>query len=50
MDWRKLISEYLWLATLPDDETETQCLARRAKGYLIHDDELYRRDTSGILQ
>jgi hypothetical protein len=35
---------------IPDDETETRRLARRAKGYLIHDDELYRRSTLGILQ
>jgi hypothetical protein len=35
---------------IPDDKTETQRLARLAKGYLIQDDELYRRGTSGILQ
>jgi hypothetical protein len=35
---------------MPDDETETRCLARRAKGYLIHDNELYWHSTSGILQ
>jgi hypothetical protein len=35
---------------MSDNETETRSLARRAKGYLIHDDELYRRNASGILQ
>jgi hypothetical protein len=49
-DWRKSISEYLQLGTIPDDEIETRRLARRAKGYLIHDNKLYRRSTSGILQ
>jgi hypothetical protein len=41
VDWRKPISEYLQLGTILDDEIETRCLARRAKGYLIHDNELY---------
>jgi hypothetical protein len=36
-DWRKPIAEYLHLGMLPDEETETRCLACRAKGYLIHD-------------
>jgi hypothetical protein len=38
VDWQKLISEYLRCGTIPDDETETRCLAHRAKGYLIHND------------
>jgi hypothetical protein len=49
-DWRKPISEYLQLGTISDDDTETQHLVRRAKGYLIHDGELYHRSTSIILQ
>jgi hypothetical protein len=48
-DWRKPITNYLQLGVMPDDEIETRCLARRAKGYLIHD-KLYRRSASGILQ
>jgi hypothetical protein len=35
---------------MPGDETETQCLACQAKGYLIHDNEMYHHSTSGILQ
>jgi hypothetical protein len=50
VDWWKLISEYLQLGTIPDDKVETRCLARRVKGYLIHDDELYCHNTLGILQ
>jgi hypothetical protein len=44
------ISEYLQLRIMSDDENKTWHLARRAKGYLIHNDELYRRNSSGILQ
>jgi hypothetical protein len=49
-DWWKLISMYLQLGAIPDNETGTRRLARRAKGYLIHDNELYHCSTSCILQ
>jgi hypothetical protein len=49
-NWWKPIFEYLWWGTIPDGEIETQRLARQAKGYLIHNDELYRRSISGVLQ
>jgi hypothetical protein len=49
-DWRKPISKYLCLRTIPDDEIETRCLTRGAKGYLIHNDKLYHRSTLGVLQ
>jgi hypothetical protein len=45
----KLISEYLQFRAILNDETETWRLVRWAKGYLIHDGELYRRSTLGIL-
>jgi hypothetical protein len=35
---------------VPDDETETWHQVCRAKGYLIHENELYRRNTSGVMQ
>jgi hypothetical protein len=38
------------MGMIPDDETETRCLTRRTKGYLIHNNELYQSSTSGILQ
>jgi hypothetical protein len=50
MDWQKPISKYLRLGAIPNDKTETWRLVRWAKGYLIHDGELYHRSTSGILQ
>jgi hypothetical protein len=49
-DWRKPIFEYLRLGAISDNETETWHLARRAKGYLIRDDELYHHSALGILQ
>jgi hypothetical protein len=49
-DWKKLISEHLRLRVIPNDETETRHFVRRAKGYLIHIDEPYRRSTPDILQ
>jgi hypothetical protein len=50
IDWQKSITDYLQLGIMPDDETKTRHLTRRAKGYLIHDNELYRCSASGILQ
>ena len=35
---------------MPDSETEARRLARRVKGYCVHNNELYRHSTSGILQ
>jgi hypothetical protein len=50
VDWWKPIAKYLWLGMISDDETKTRRLSRRAKGYLIDDNELYRCSTLGILQ
>jgi hypothetical protein len=50
IDWQKPTVEYLRLGTIPDEETKTRHLMRRATGYLIHNNELYRRNTSDILQ
>jgi hypothetical protein len=47
---QKLVSEYLRLRAIPDDEIKTRRLVRWAKVYLIHDGELYLRSTLGILQ
>jgi hypothetical protein len=44
-DLQKSIIEYLWLGMIPYDETKTHRLTRRAKGYLIHDNELYSCNT-----
>jgi hypothetical protein len=49
-DGWKLISRYLWLRTMPDDEMETRHLAHRANGYIIHNNKLYHRSISGILE
>jgi hypothetical protein len=48
IDWWKPITDYFQLWIIPYDETETRHLAQRAKGYLIHDNELYRCNALGI--
>jgi hypothetical protein len=45
VDWWKPVTEYLQLGMIPEDETKTRRLSCRAKGYLIHDKELYRHNT-----
>jgi hypothetical protein len=35
---------------MSDDKTETRCLVCQAKGYLIHNNELYHHSILGILQ
>jgi hypothetical protein len=50
VDWQKPIAKYLQLGMKPDNKIETRRLTHRAKGYLIHDNELYRCSTLGILQ
>jgi hypothetical protein len=49
-NWWRPISKYLRLRTIPDNKTKTRRLARQAKGYLIHSDEMYHCSTSGVLQ
>ena len=34
-DWRTLCLDYLLCDTLPTDKTEAQCLARRAKSFVL---------------
>jgi hypothetical protein len=48
-DRRIPLYKYLQLGAILDGEAQAPCLARQAKGYLIHDDKLYSRNTSGIL-
>jgi hypothetical protein len=50
IDWRRSIFEYFRHKTIPDNLTETQCLPCQAKGYQIHNDELYHHSTSSVLQ
>ncbi|XP_066347633.1 uncharacterized protein [Miscanthus floridulus] len=49
-DWRALFLDWLDRGELPDDRTEAQRLARRAKTYVLYNGELYRQSPSGVLQ
>jgi hypothetical protein len=49
-DWQKPSVEYHQLGMIPNDKTKTRQHTHRTKGCLIHDNEVYQRSTSGILQ
>ena len=49
-DWRVLFLDCLIRGELPANRTGARWLARRAKGYVLSNGELYRRSPSGILQ
>jgi hypothetical protein len=51
-DWRTPYLDHLVQGELPLDKTEAQWIPRRAKTFVIYDDnkELYRRSPTGILQ
>ena len=45
-----LYLDYLLRDTLPTDKTEAQRLTRRAKSFVLVENELYKRSHTGILQ
>ncbi|RLN09444.1 putative prpol [Panicum miliaceum] len=49
-DWRTPYLDYLIRETLPKDKTEARRIARRAKTFVIINQELYKRSHTGILQ
>jgi hypothetical protein len=49
-DWRAKYLALIDRGELPSDRTEARRITRKAKSFTIIDDELYKRDTSGILQ
>jgi hypothetical protein len=48
-DWRFPILEWLVEGKLPPDQTEARRIARRAKAFVLIDDELYKRGAAVIL-
>jgi hypothetical protein len=48
-DWRFPILEWLVEGKLPPDQTEARRIARRAKAFVLIDNELYKRGAAGIL-
>ena len=41
---------YLNRRELPDDQNEARRIVRRSKAYKVHEEELYKKCTSGVLQ
>jgi hypothetical protein len=48
-DWRFPIFKWLVEGKLPSDQTEAQCIARRAKAFVLIKGDLYKRGAVGIL-
>jgi hypothetical protein len=49
LNWRFPILEWPVKGKLASDQTEAQCIARRANAFVLIDDELYKRGAAGIL-
>ena len=50
-DWREQFIEYLTSTEVPANKTETECLIRRSKHYVLVDGNLMRKSAKeGILQ
>ena len=49
-DWREQFIKYLTSTDVPADKTETECLIRRSKYYMLVDGNLMRKSAKeGIL-
>jgi hypothetical protein len=49
LDWRIPYLDCLVCGVLPTDKTEARRLARRAKSFVLLDQELYKQSLTGIL-
>ena len=49
-DWRTQYLDWMIRGVLPSDRAQAWRIARRAKSFVLIDDELYKRSPSGILQ
>ena len=48
--WTKPFLAYFSRHELPDDQNEARRIIRRSKAYKVHEGELYKKSTTGILQ
>ena len=48
--WTKPFLAYLNRQELPNDQSEAQCIVQRSKAFKVHEGELYKRSTTGVLQ
>ena len=49
-DWHTQYLDWMIRGVLPSDRAQARRIARRAKSFVLIDDELYKRSPSGILQ
>ena len=49
-DWRTQYLDWMIRGVLPSNRTQARRLARRAKSFILIDNELYKRSPSGVLQ
>src|SRR6185312_7288643 len=49
-DWRTLYLDWMIRGILPSDRAQARRLSRRAKSFVLIDNELYKRSPSGVLQ
>ena len=48
--WTEPFLAYLTSQELLDDPNEAHCIVRRSKAYKVHEGELYKKSTTGVLQ
>ena len=48
--WTEPFLAYLLRQELPEDQNEARCIVRRSKAYKVHEGELYKKSTTGVLQ
>ena len=48
--WTEPFLAYLNRRELPGDQNEARCIVRRSKAYKVHEGELYKKSTTGVLQ
>ena len=48
--WTEPFLAYLIRQELPEDQNEARCIVQRSKAYKVHEGELYKNSTTGVLQ
>ena len=49
-DWRTQYLDWMIRGVLPSDRAQVRRIARRAKSFVLIDNELYKHSPSGVLQ
>ena len=48
--WIEPFLAYLTRQELPEEPNEARCIVRRSKAYKVHEEELYKKSATGVLQ